>query len=173
MSLQLQKQLLLGPTDVKVTLLCQPQKLSMLQHVQLLRKPFGYDNFLVAWVYHKLLQHPYIVTNKMPFDWSRTWNSIVGPTISNCNIISFVNNMLQMRLIWFTLHLWTNWLTCLWNHLLLIRFDTFASSWELFLSLLYPSMLEVEVHMFHVLHIESIYKWCTHFISCMNEWECC
>jgi hypothetical protein len=71
-----------------------------------------------------------IVTNKVPFDWSRTLN------------------------------LWTNWLKCLQNHLLLIRLDTFASSWELFLNLLYPSMLEVEVHtyMFHVLHIESICK---------------
>ncbi len=86
-----------------------------------------------------------------------------------------MSNMLQMWLMWSTSHLWTNWLTCLQNHLTLTRLDTFTSSWELFLNLLYPSMLEVEVHtyMFHVSHIESIYKWCTHFISCMNEWECC
>ncbi len=99
MCLQLQKQLLFGPTNVKVALLCQPQKLSMSQHVQLLRKPFGCDDFLVAWVYHILLQHLYIVTNKVPFDWSRTLHSIVGPTISNCSIISFMSNLLQMRLI--------------------------------------------------------------------------
>jgi hypothetical protein len=58
-------------------------------------------------------------------------------SILNYNTISSINDMLPRQLILSMLHLQTNWLIRLPSFLLLMRLNTFTSSWDLPLNLVY------------------------------------